>query len=46
MKHPSTDKLIQHLIILYARLIELGVEWDKGRAYLADLEQVASFDPG
>jgi hypothetical protein len=39
LKHQTTDELIEDLAALYAKLIELGVEYRNGEVYLADLEE-------
>lgn len=35
---PETTELIEDLISLYKRLIDLGFEYRNGKVYLADLE--------
>ncbi len=39
LKHQTTHKLIDDLISLYTKLVELGVEYRNGEVYLADLEE-------
>ena len=39
MKHHLDDKLREDLISLYAKLIDLGMEYRNGKVYLADLEE-------
>jgi hypothetical protein len=38
-KHLSTGEFIDDLIILYTRLLDLGMEYRNGKVYLADLEE-------
>ena len=38
LKPSETDQLIADLILLHARLVELGMEYRNGEVYLADLE--------
>lgn len=37
-KHLSNDELAGDLILLYGRLVDLGMEYRNGRVYLADLD--------
>lgn len=37
-KHLSNDELVDGLILLYDRLVDLGMECRNGQVYLADLE--------
>lgn len=39
MKPEDPDNLIKDLILLYTRLVDLGVEYRNGEVYLADLEE-------
>jgi len=39
LKHQTTHELIDDLISLYTKLVELGVEYRNGEVYLADLEE-------
>ena len=39
LKPPEVDELIADLVLLHARLVELGVESRNGKVYLADLEE-------
>jgi len=39
MKHHLDDKLWEDLISLYAKLVDLGMEYRNGKVYLADLEE-------
>lgn len=39
LKHQTTDELIEDLVTLYAKLVELGVEYRNSEVYLADLEE-------
>lgn len=38
LKPAEVDELIADLILLHARLVELGIEYRNGEVYLADLE--------
>lgn len=38
MKPSEVDELIADLVLLHARLVELGMEYRNGEVYLADLE--------
>lgn len=42
LEHLSTDKLIFDLILLRARLVELGIEYIGGQVRLADLDEIFS----
>jgi len=39
LEHFSTDNLIEDLVLLHARLINLGVRHSNGTAYLVDLDE-------
>ena len=39
MKHHLDDKFREDLISLYAKLVDLGMEYRNGKVYLADLEE-------
>jgi len=39
LKHHLINELIEDLILLYTRLLELGMEYRNGKVYLADLEE-------
>ncbi|HUB93781.1 MAG TPA: hypothetical protein VMB52_04730 [Verrucomicrobiae bacterium] len=41
MKHLSTDKLIDDLILLHIRLVDLGMEYRYGGVDLVDLKEDA-----
>ena len=45
LKHLSTDKLIEDLALLYARLIDLGMEYRNDGIYLADLNEARGDNP-
>jgi hypothetical protein len=38
LEHLSTENLIEDLIEIYTRLIDLGVEYRNSEVYLADLD--------
>jgi hypothetical protein len=38
-KPEITDKLFDDLVLLHAKLVDLGVEYRDGAVYLADLEE-------
>ena len=40
LKPQSTNDLIDDLIMLHARLVDLGMEYRGGGVYLADLEEL------
>ena len=46
LEHLSTEKLIEDLTLLYANLLDLGMGYKNGRAYLSDIEETTNFDPG
>ena len=39
MKPDITDKLFDDLVLLYTKLVELGMEYRNGAVYLADVEE-------
>ena len=45
LEHLSTDKIIKDVILLYTRLFDLGVEYQKGQVYLTELADVCGYDP-
>jgi hypothetical protein len=40
LEHLSTKKLIDDLLLLYIRLVDLGIEHHNGQAYLADIDEL------
>jgi hypothetical protein len=45
LEHLFTGKLIGDLLLLYARLTDLGMEYQNGKVYLADVEEDIISDP-
>lgn len=39
LKPDITDKLFDDLVLLYTKLVELGMEYRNGAVYLADVEE-------
>ena len=40
LKSQFTSKLSEDLMMLYAKLVELGIEYREGKVYVADIEEV------
>jgi hypothetical protein len=45
LEHLSTELVIEDLIKLHIRMVDLGVEYRNGRVYLVDLDGAYSSNP-
>jgi hypothetical protein len=46
LEHLSTERLIEDMVLLHAKLVDLGMEYRNNRVSLVDIEETINFDPG